>query len=70
MTEKSVRQLERELAEARAKVYNARKVEVNRDLDAVGIDLSRTVEKKIPDSNDIPDVILMPKRKRNTENKW
>lgn len=70
MTEKSVRQLERELADARAKVYNARKVEVNRDLDAVGIDLSRTVEKKIPDSNDIPDVILMPKRKRNTENKW
>lgn len=70
MTEKSVRELERELADARAKVYNARKVEVNRDLDAVGIDLSRTVEKKIPDSNDIPDVILMPKRKRNTENKW
>jgi|TARA_B100001059_G_C17334272_1_gene332775 hypothetical protein len=70
MTEKSVRELERELADARAKVYNARKVEVNRDLDAVGIDLSRTVEKKIPNSNDIPDVILMPKRKRNSENKW
>ena len=70
MSEKTVRELERELAAARAKGYNERKIQPNRDLDAVGIDLSRTVEKKIPDSNDIPDVILMPKRKRNSENKW
>lgn len=70
MSEKTVRELERDLATARAKVYNARRIEKNRDLDAVGIDISRTVEKKIPNSNDIPDVILMPKKKRNTENKW
>jgi len=70
MSEKTVRELERDLAAAREKVYNARRVETNRDLDAVGIDISRTVEKKIPNSNDIPDVILMPKKKRNTENKW
>ncbi len=70
MSEKTVRELERDLATARAKVYNARRIEKNRDLDAVGIDISRTVEKKIPNSDDIPDVILMPKKKRNTENKW
>ena len=42
----------------------------SRDLDAVGIDASKTVEKKIPSSSDIPDVILLPKKQRRSENKW
>ena len=70
MDETKVKKLERQLADARAEIHNNNKVEINRNLDAVGIDLSTTVEKKIPDSNDIPDVILMPKKKRRTENKW
>lgn len=70
MDETTVKKLEKELANARAQLHNNRRVEQNRNLDAVGIDLTTTVEKKIPDSNDIPDVILMPKRKRNSENKW
>ena len=70
MDETKVKKLERQLADARAEMHNNNKVEINRNLDAVGIDLSTTVEKKIPDSNDIPDVILMPKKKRRTENKW
>ena len=69
MDETKVKKLERQLADARAEMHNNNRVEINRNLDAVGIDLSTTVEKKIPDSNDIPDVILMPKKKRRTENK-
>jgi len=70
MDETKVKKLEKQLADARAEMHNNNRVEINRNLDAVGIDLSTTVEKKIPDSNDIPDVILMPKKKRRTENKW
>jgi len=70
MDETKVKKLERQLADARAEMHNNNRVEINRNLDAVGIDLSTTVEKKIPDSNDIPDVILMPKKKRRPENKW
>ena len=70
MDETKVKDLEKQLADARAEMHNNTRIEVNRNLDAVGIDLSTTVEKKIPDSNDIPDVILMPKKKRRTENKW
>lgn len=68
--ETKVKELEKQLADARAEMHNNNRIEVNRNLDAVGIDLSTTVEKKIPDSNDIPDVILMPKKKRRPENKW
>tara|TARA_R100000781_G_scaffold110566_1_gene76102 strand:+ start:4773 stop:4985 length:213 start_codon:yes stop_codon:yes gene_type:complete len=70
MDETKVKELEKQLADARAEMHNNNRVEINRNLDAVGIDLSTTVEKKIPDSNDIPDVILMPKKKRRPENKW
>jgi len=70
MDETKVKELEKQLADARAEMHNNNRVEINRNLDAVGIDISTTVEKKIPDSNDIPDVILMPKKKRRTENKW
>jgi hypothetical protein len=70
MDETKVKKLEKQLADARAEMHNNNRVEISRNLDAVGIDLSTTVEKKIPDSNDIPDVILMPKKKRRTENKW
>ena len=70
--EKGVRELERELAEARAKVHNELKKNVtkNRDLDAVGIDPAKTVPKEIPGSSDIPDAILLPKKQRRSENKW
>jgi len=70
--EKGVRELERELANARAKVHNElqKNVTKNRDLDAVGIDPERTVSKEIPGSSDIPDVILLPKKQRRSENKW
>ncbi len=70
MDETKVKELEKQLADARAEMHNNNRVEISRNLDAVGIDLSTTVEKKIPDSNDIPDVILMPKKKRRPENKW
>ena len=70
MYETNVKKLEKQLADARAEMHNNNRVEISRNLDAVGIDLSTTVEKKIPDSNDIPDVILMPKKKRRPENKW
>ena len=70
MDETKVKKLEKQLADARAEMHNNNRVEISRNLDAVGIDLSTTVEKKIPDSNDIPDVILMPKKKRRPENKW
>lgn len=65
--EKTVRQLERELANARAKEYTERENAIvkNRDFSVVGIDKDTTVEKKIPDASGIPDVILLPKRQKN-----
>jgi hypothetical protein len=70
--EKTIQQLEKELAKARAMAHNeiTNRVTRSRDLDAVGIDASKTVEKKIPSSSDIPDVILLPKKQRRSENKW
>ena len=70
--EKSVRELERELADARAKVHNElqKNVTKNRNLDAVGVDPDKTVPKEIPGSSDIPDAILLPKKQRRSENKW
>ena len=67
MTEKKgVRELERELANARAeqRAYHESKVTVNRDYSIGGVDKSTTVEKKIPDTADVPDAILLPKKKR------
>jgi len=69
--EKSVRQLERELKQARIKEgTEARKnATKSRDYSIGGIDKSTTVEKKTPGASDIPDVILLPKkRKKQTEN--
>lgn len=70
--EKGIRELERELANARAKAHNElqKKVTKTRDFDAVGIDPDRTVAKEIPGSSDIPDAILLPKKQRRSENKW
>ena len=68
MTEqkKGVREWERELANARAeqRAYHENKVTVNRDYSVGGVDKSTTVEKKIPDTADVPDAILLPKKKR------
>lgn len=76
MTEekKGVRELERELANARAeqRAFHERKVTVNRDYSVGGIDKQTTVEKKTPDSSEIPDTILLPKKKKpkTPNNPW
>jgi len=75
MTEekKSVRQLERELANARAEQYahHNNKSTANRDLSVGGVD-PNTVEKKSPNSADIPDAILLPKKRKpkTPNNPW
>tara|TARA_R100001015_G_C4596514_1_gene151703 strand:- start:711 stop:938 length:228 start_codon:yes stop_codon:yes gene_type:complete len=69
--EKSVRQLERELKAARIREgTEAKKMATkSRDYSVGGIDKATTVEKKTPGASDIPDVILMPKkRKKQSEN--
>ncbi len=65
--EKSVRQLERELKAARIaeRREQVNRVEKNRDYSVAGVDKSTTVEKKIPSSADIPDVIVLPKKAKN-----
>tara|TARA_R100000455_G_C6260640_1_gene116018 strand:- start:923 stop:1147 length:225 start_codon:yes stop_codon:yes gene_type:complete len=66
MTEKSVRELEKELKNARMRdsEEHRRTVTKNRDFSVGGIDKDTTVEKKIPDTADVPDAILLPKRRR------
>jgi len=66
MTEKSVRDLEKELARAKVNEERERQnnIEKNRDFSVVGIDPTSTVEKKIPASSDIPDVIILPKKSK------
>lgn len=71
LSEEGVRELERKLADARAKEYAERRneVTVSRDYSFGGVDPTTTVEKKIPNSADIPDAILLPKkRKQRKEN--
>jgi len=76
MTEnkKGVRELERELANARAEqhAHHAREATQSRDFSVGGIDPTTTVEKKSPDTADVPDAILLPKRKRpkTPNNPW
>ena len=67
MSDKSVRQLERELKAARIEERREQRnrIEKNRDYSVGGIDKDTTVEKKIPSSADIPDVIILPKKAKN-----
>ena len=67
MSEKSVRQLERELKAARIteRREQERKITKNRDYSVAGIDKDTPVEKKIPSSAEIPDVIILPKKAKN-----
>ena len=67
MSEKSVRQLERELKAARIteRREQERKITKNRDYSVAGIDKDTTVEKKIQSSAEIPDVIILPKKAKN-----
>jgi hypothetical protein len=67
MSDKSVRQLERELKAARVEERREQtnRVEKNRDYSIGGVDKDTTVEKKIPSSADIPDVIILPKKSKN-----
>tara|TARA_Y100001951_G_scaffold98688_1_gene99793 strand:- start:5862 stop:6077 length:216 start_codon:yes stop_codon:yes gene_type:complete len=68
--EKTIRQLEEELVKAKNRVNNEQRPSKSRNFDYVGPDPD-TVEKEIAGSADIPDVILLPsKKKRRTENKW
>tara|TARA_R100000353_G_scaffold42379_2_gene33757 strand:+ start:765 stop:995 length:231 start_codon:yes stop_codon:yes gene_type:complete len=75
MTEekKGVRELERELAKARAEQYahHSRSVTKNRDFSVGGID-PNAVKKERPDTADVPDAVLLPKRKRakTPNNPW
>ena len=64
---KGVRQLERELKAARIteRREQERKITKNRDYSVAGIDKDTTVEKKIPSSAEIPDVIILPKKAKN-----
>jgi hypothetical protein len=65
--EKGVRELERELKAARIREQeqHAANVTKSRDYSIGGIDKDSTVEKEIPDSADIPDVIILPKKAKN-----
>tara|TARA_R100001443_G_scaffold977_4_gene3890 strand:+ start:17455 stop:17667 length:213 start_codon:yes stop_codon:yes gene_type:complete len=70
MSEKSVRDLEKELAKARRREASERKVTTSRNFDYIGAD-PKTVKKEKPGSADIPGYIGLPKKqKRRTENKW
>ena len=65
--EKSVRQLERELKAARVREAreHSNRITPSRDYSIGGIDKDTTVEKKIPNTSDIPDAILLPKKQKN-----
>jgi hypothetical protein len=68
--EKKIRELERELNKAREIERNSRKTTQSRNLDYVGPD-PNTSQKDILGSADIPDVVLLPRKKRKkSENKW
>tara|TARA_R100000742_G_C4215326_1_gene40581 strand:+ start:60 stop:272 length:213 start_codon:yes stop_codon:yes gene_type:complete len=70
MSEKTVRQLEKELANARRKEKSEHKITRNRNLDYIGPD-PKTIKKDKPGMSDIPDYIGLPKKqKRRSENKW
>jgi hypothetical protein len=68
--EKTLRQLKEELVKAKNRIHNEQRPVKSRNFDYVGPD-PNAVEKKTLGSGDIPDVILLPrKKKRRTENKW
>ena len=67
--EKGVRELERELKQARIVQKNEHdaRIEKNKSRDfsvGVGIDKDSTVEKKTPTASEIPDVIILPKKSK------
>ena len=64
--EKSVRQLERELKAARnrQRAEHENTVKKTRDFSVGGVD-PNTKDKPKPDSADIPNVILLPKKKKS-----
>ena len=67
--EKGVRELERELKQARIVQKNEHdaRIEKNKSRDfsvGVGIEKDYTVEKKIPNASEIPDVIILPKKSK------
>ena len=64
--EKSVRQLERELKQARIREGTEQKnnVTISRDYSVVGVDPSTTLKNKTDDApSNIPDVMITSKRK-------
>ena len=68
--EKEVEKLHRDFVAAKNKLENEQRgKEVTKNLDPVGID-PKAPTKNIPGSADIPDVVLLPKKQKRTENKW
>lgn len=67
MTDTKQREIELRKELAKLKTQNSakdRKIEKNRDFDIAGID-ERTSHKATHGGADVPDVVLLPKRKRN-----
>ena len=69
-TAQRVRQLQKELAQAKSDLAAIDRVGTRSNrLDVAGTDPSLQ-KRNIPGSSEIPDVILLPKKQRRTENKW
>ena len=61
MTEKTVKELERELSIAKKKERKVEKNQVNREFGVIG---PKAVKKEQPESGDTPDYIALPSRKQ------
>lgn len=69
-TAQRVRQLQKELAQAKSDLAASDRVGTRSNrLDVAGTD-PNLQKRNIPGSSEIPDVILLPKKQRRTENKW
>ena len=65
MTEKSVRELERELKAARIKQKETHDNNVTKNRDfTVGIPMAKESRNRMPASGEVPDAITLPKKKR------
>jgi len=67
---KEVGELHRKLVQKQTELNHVERSKIRKvkDLDLVGND--KAPKKEIPGSKDIPDVVLMPKKQKRTENKW
>jgi len=63
MTEKTVKELERELSIAKKRERKVKKNQVNRDFGVIG---PKAVKKERPESGDTPDYVALPSKKKGT----